>query len=136
MRSKTLSIATLSGLFAVLVGLIVLAGCGGGNSGKQAQTTNSTATSTNATPNYNTGNPLTAPVDYLNTAVKAEKNMVKTIDVSYLNAAVERYNVQEGRYPKDLQELVPNYVAKLPTPPYGTKLDYNPNTGAVKVVNQ
>jgi len=108
----------------------MLTGCNAKNSGKAGSSTNSKAGSTNS------GSLVTAPVDYLNTAVKAEKNMVKTIDVSYLNAAVERYNVQEGRYPKDLQELVPNYVAKLPTPPYGTKLDYNPNTGAVKVVNQ
>jgi hypothetical protein len=33
MRSKTLSVTTLSLLFTVLVGLIVMAGCGGGSSG-------------------------------------------------------------------------------------------------------
>jgi hypothetical protein len=38
--------------------------------------------------------------------------------------------------PKDLNELVPNYVGKLPATPYGTKLDYDPNTGLVKVVPQ
>jgi hypothetical protein len=56
--------------------------------------------------------------------------------VSYLNEAVQLFNTQEGRLPKDLNELVPNYVGKLPATPYGTKLDYDPSTGVVKVVPQ
>jgi len=66
--------------------------------------------------------------------MRADKYAVKTIDVSYLNNAVQLFNTQEGRLPKDLNELVPNYVGKLPATPYGTKLDYDPNTGQVKVV--
>jgi hypothetical protein len=42
----------------------------------------------------------------------------------------------EGHLPKTLNELVPNYVGKLPETPYGTKLDYDPATGTVKVVKQ
>jgi hypothetical protein len=68
--------------------------------------------------------------------MRADKSAVKTIDVSYLNRAVQLFNTQEGRLPEDLNELVPNYVGKLPETPYGTKLDYDPNTGQVKVVNQ
>lgn len=117
--------------FLVLtVTAVLLAGCGGKNSGASTPSTNSTAGGTNG------GSFVTAPVDYLNTAVKAQKNMTKTIDVSYLNEALSQFNVQEGHYPKDLQELVPNYVAKLPTPPYGYKLDYNANNGTVRVVPQ
>jgi len=41
MSPKTLSVATRSRLFAVLVGLIVLAGCGGGSSGSTTTTTGS-----------------------------------------------------------------------------------------------
>jgi hypothetical protein len=67
---------------------------------------------------------------------QAGKNAGKTIDVTYLNEAVERFNVQEGRYPKDLNELVPNYVGKLPPVPYGMKLDYDPKTGLVKMVKE
>jgi hypothetical protein len=110
--------------------MATLTGCGDKNSGKAASSTNSAAGPTNAV------GFATAPVDYLKTAVQAQKNMTKTIDVSYLNEAIERFNVQEGRYPKDLNELVPNYVGKLPTPPYGTKLDYDANSGTVKVVQQ
>jgi len=114
-------------LFAVAV---VLTGCGNNNSGKADPSTNSTAGSTNG------GSVLTAPVDYLGAAVQAQKNMTKAIDVSYLKEAIQQFNVQEGRYPKTLQELVPNYVAKLPTPPYGYKLDYDASGGNVKVVPQ
>ncbi|MGA2801810.1 MAG: hypothetical protein ABSE97_05510 [Verrucomicrobiota bacterium] len=125
----------MSFLVLIAAGLF-LAGCGNGNSGKQAKTTNSTATPTNATVNYNTGNPITAPVDYLGAVAQAQKYAVKTIDVSYINQAIQLFNAQEGRLPKDLNELVPNYVGKLPKPPYGTKLVYDAATGTVKVVKQ
>ena len=74
--------------------------------------------------------------DYLGALMRADKYAVKTIDLSYLNQAIQLFNTQEGRLPKDLNELVPNYVGKLPATPYGTKLDYDPNTGVVKVVPQ
>jgi hypothetical protein len=44
--------------------------------------------------------------------------------------------VQEGRYPKTLQELTPNYVAKIPDLPAGYKLDYDATKGEVNVVAQ
>jgi len=113
-----------------MVTAALLAGCGNDHSGKTAPTTNSTAGSTNGV------NVLTAPVDYLGAVVQAQKNATKTIDVSYLKEAIQQFNVQEGRHPKTLQELVPNYVAKLPTPPFGYKLDYDPSSGNVKVVPQ
>ncbi|MGA2986793.1 MAG: DUF3443 family protein [Terriglobia bacterium] len=50
MSRKTLSVATLSGLFAVLVGLVVLAGCGGSNS---------TPTTTTGSPAVTLSGPLT-----------------------------------------------------------------------------
>ena|SRR5208282_6854169 len=109
---------------------VMLTGCDNKHSGKPGAPTNSTAGSTNS------GSIATAPMDYLGTLVKADKSMTKTIDVSYLNEAIQQFNVQEGHYPKDLQELVPNYVAKLPIPPYGYKLDYDANSGTVKVVQQ
>lgn len=99
----------------------VLTGCGEKNSGKSAPSTNG-------------GSLVTAPVDYLGAAVQAQKNMTKTIDVSYLNQALQQFNVQEGHYPKTLQELVPNYVAKIPTPPYGYKIEYDAERGTVTVV--
>ena len=112
--------------FLVLaVTAVLLTGCGNKHSGKPASSTKSTAGSTNS-----------SSINYLGTLMQADKNVTKTIDVSYLNEAIQQFNVQEGHYPKDLQELVPNYVAKLPNPPYGYKLDYDANGGTVKVVPQ
>ena len=83
------------------------------------------------------GNPLTAPVDYLNAAVKAQQSAVKTVDTTSLNKALELFNVQEGRFPKDLNELVAKkYIPQIPTPPFGTKIEYDANAGTVKVVKQ
>ncbi len=121
---KTFNLLLLS-----LAAGLVLAGCGSSDSGKSAQ-------ATNATPNYNTGNPITAPVDYIGALGQAQKFAIKTIDVSYLNQAVQQFNAAEGRLPKDLKELVPNYVGKMPQAPYGSKIVYDTNSGTVTVVKQ
>jgi hypothetical protein len=118
-------------LILVATGL-VLAGCGQNNSSSHPQGTNTSPT----TKTTDSANPAPSSVDYLGTLMRADKSAVKTIDVSYLNRAVQLFNTQEGRLPKDLSELVPNYVGKLPATPYGTKLDYNPNTGQVTVVKE
>ena len=76
------------------------------------------------------------PADYLGALVRAKKTADKTIDVSYLNQALQQFNVQEGHYPKTLEELTPNYVGKIPEPPIGYKLDYDATKGEVKVVTQ
>jgi len=83
------------------------------------------------------GNPITAPVDYLGAAAQAQKKSIKTLDEAGLNQSVQLFYAQEGRYPKTLNELVsPNYLPRLPSPPPGMKFDYNPATGQVKVVPQ
>ena len=62
---------------------------------------------------------------------------MKTVDTTSLNKALELFNVQEGRYPKDLTELVTKkYIPEMPQPPVGTKIEYDPNAGTVKVVKQ
>ncbi|MBI3853334.1 MAG: hypothetical protein HY298_24060 [Verrucomicrobia bacterium] len=109
----------------LMVGLTFV-GCGK-NSDKPAQSTNS-ATS---------GNPLTAPVDYLGAIGKAQKNAVKTIDTVSLNQAIQLFNTQEGRNPKDLNELVEKkYLGQIPDAPYGMKIVYDASSGQVKVVKQ
>jgi len=113
----------------IVAGGCLLAGCGKSNSGSQPQSTNAAPT----TNHIAVANPSGG---YLGSLAQADKSAVKTIDVSYLNQAVQLFNTQEGRLPKDLNELVPNYVAKLPNPPYGYRLDYDATTGQVKVVPQ
>jgi hypothetical protein len=100
----------------------LLFGCGKSDSSTDAKPTSS-------------GNPLTAPVDYLGAAAQAQKKAIKTLDDAGLNQTVQMFYATEGRYPKDLNELVkPDYLSRLPTPPSGMKFDYNPTTGQVKVV--
>src|SRR5256885_8032827 len=110
----------------LLLGGLTLAGC----NKKEAKPASS---STNAS--YSSGNPVTAPVDYLGAIAKAKKNSEKTIDTVSLNQAVQQFNVAEGRYPKDLNELVTEkYLPRLPEAPYGMKIVYDANTGTAKVV--
>ncbi|HVV02049.1 MAG TPA: hypothetical protein VHH88_11850, partial [Verrucomicrobiae bacterium] len=60
-----------------------------------------------------------------------------TVDTTSISQAINLFNVEKGRYPKDLNELVQEkYLPRLPTPPHGTRLDYDPNTGKVTVVAQ
>ncbi len=78
------------------------------------------------------GNPLTAPVDYLGAVAKAKKFSERKIDSTSLNQAIQLFYAQEDRFPKDLNELVAkHYIAAVP-PGY----TYNPQTGAVTPVKQ
>jgi hypothetical protein len=71
-----------------------------------------------------------------NTLVNAKRTADKTIDVSFINQAIQLFNVQEGRYPKTLDELTPKYVAKIPDAPLGYKLSYDEKKGEVTVVRE
>src|SRR5271170_227201 len=108
---------------------LLLAGCGDNNSSKPAQATNAPA-------KYDSGNPLTAVPDYVGVVGQAQRYSVKQIDLAYLNQAIQQFNASEGRFPKDLNELVPNYIGKIPDAPYGSKIAYDANSGTVKVVQQ
>jgi hypothetical protein len=81
------------------------------------------------------GNPVTAPVDYLGAVAKAKKTAEGGIDVAALKKAIDAFSVDEGRLPKDLDELVTKQqLPKLPDPPYNMKFEYDAKTGNVKVV--
>ena len=116
-------------LISMAAGLL-LAGCGQKSSTPHSPATNASPTVTNV---VSTAKPAGG---YLGTLMEADKAAVKTIDVSYLNQAIQLYQTQEGRLPKDLNELVPNYVAKLPAAPYGYKIVYDAAGGLVRVVKQ
>jgi hypothetical protein len=109
---------------------LLFAGCG-----KSSSSTDQ-STATNATPNYANGNPITVVPDYLGAVGQAQQYSIKQIDLSYLHEAIEQYNAANGHYPKTLQELVPNWIGKIPQAPNGCKIDYDPNKGTVKVVKQ
>jgi hypothetical protein len=81
--------------------------------------------------------PANAQAGYLGTLVKGQQTAVKAIDVTSLNEEVRLFNVQEGRNPKDLDELVTqHYLGALPNPPVGMKLVYDAAQGKVSVVAQ
>jgi len=71
-----------------------------------------------------------------NTLVNAKRTADKTIDVSFINQAIQLFNVQEGRAPKSLDELVPKYVAKIPDAPLGYKIAYDAKKGEASVVRE
>jgi hypothetical protein len=115
-------------LFSVAAGL-VLAGCGD-NSSKPA------TPSTNAPTKYDSGNPVTAVPDYIGAVGQAQKYAEKQIDLAYVNQAIQQFNAGEGRYPTNLQEMIPTYLGKMPQAPYGYKIVYDANSGTIKVVKQ
>jgi hypothetical protein len=103
-------------LFSFLVVAGLLAGCGE-QSGSQTQAVN--------------------PADVTNnTLVNAKRTADKAIDVSYINQAIDLFNVQEGRLPKDLQELTPKYIANIPAAPLGYKISYDAKKGVASVVRE
>jgi|ERR1044071_272472 hypothetical protein len=111
------------------ISALLLVGCG-----DQKSSSPSAGTATNAN---NGGSVLTAPVDYLRAAGKAQQSAVKTVDTASLNQAIQLFNVEKGRNPKDLNELVQEkFIPQIPATPYGTKLVYDAASGKVTVVKE
>ena len=105
---------------------VMLVGCNK-ESNPPAQTTNTTTS----------GNPLDAPGEYLQGLAKGQQRAVKTVDTTSLNQAVQLFQVDKGRFPKDLNELVTEkFIPKIPDAPAGMKIVYDANAGTVKVVKQ
>ena len=81
------------------------------------------------------GNPLTAPVDYLGAVNTANKMANKTLELSQVNKALQEYRILEGRNPENLSVLVrEGFLAKEPVAPYGMEVKYNPQSGQVAIV--
>lgn len=98
--------------------VIALAGCTGGsnNAGPSAQT--------------NTAANNTSPI------VQPEIYAQQKTEMASLNQAVQQYKAAEGQYPQNLQQLVPDYLAKIPPAPAGCKIAYDPHSGVVSVARQ
>ncbi len=90
------------------------------------------AGSTNAPTNPKPQNALS---DYGSALANSQNRAVKTVDLAALNQAVAMFNVDQGRFPKDLNELVDKqYMSKLPAAPRGMKLVYDAAAGKVSAV--
>lgn len=74
------------------------------------------------------------PADYLKSAAKAQKSAVKTVDTVALNKAIEMFYVQEGRFPKDLDEVVEKkLIPEIPPAPAGMQIVYDAKAGMVRI---
>ena len=118
----------MNGTIVLILACGLLCGCG---NKKTPQAEKSFLT------NNNTGNPLSAPADYLGAVNQARKFAVKRIDIAQILNAIGLFNGQEDRYPRNLDELVAkHYLQSLPQLPPGARFDYNPQTGDIRVVQQ
>ncbi|NNG66801.1 competence type IV pilus major pilin ComGC [Caldanaerobacter subterraneus] len=71
-------------------------------------------------------------VPRVTTSLANAKAKADEANLKILQNAVERYYVEhEGKYPQSLNELVPNYIDKVPKTQDGKDFNYNPSTGEV-----
>lgn len=88
-----------------------------------------------AKPSGSSGSPLTAPVDYLEAIHRGQQTADKTVDTISINKAIEMFQLEQGRNPATLDELVQEkYLPQLPKPPHGMRIQYDSSAGKVKIV--
>lgn len=78
--------------------------------------------------------PLNAPLKYGETMGRAMKKAKAMDGIIYLKNKINTFQLQEGRYPNSLDELVEKgYIKKeeMPKPPEGMQFIYDPKTGNV-----
>lgn len=113
-------------LLLVAVSGLLAAGCNDKSKSNISTDTNSSG-----------GSLVTAPVDYLEAAGKAQQRAAATVDTTALNQAIQLFYTEKGRFPKELNELVTEkFIPKIPEGPYGTRIEYDAATGTVRVVKQ
>ena len=79
----------------------------------------------------NATNPITAPLS-------AYSPMVERIEMSSIKQAVDLFQAENGRFPKDYEEFMekvvkPNNI-RLPVLPYGGKYQYDEKTHSLMIV--
>ena len=81
------------------------------------------------------GNPATAPVDYLGAVNKGRKKGISQVGLLQVNSALSTFQASESRPAKSLPELIAaGYLSVLPELPLGMKWQYNPQTGKASIV--
>lgn len=96
---------------------LLLAGCGKSDS---------------STSGGNSGN---SSADYAGALGRSQARAVTGVDLASLQKAIQLFNVNEGRNPRDLNELVQSkLISKIPDAPAGMKIAYDPATGNVSMV--
>ena len=116
-----------AGLLLLLVACI--AGCGSDDAATKAETETDPAA---ASSDHGSGNPLTAPVDYLGAVNQAQKSSANKLSLMGIQQAIQQFKIMEDRLPKNLKEVVSSgYISRLPEVPRGMAISYNPQTGVV-----
>ena len=81
------------------------------------------------------GNPVTAPVDYLGAVNKGRNRAIINAGLLQVNSALNQFKATSSQPPASLQELITEgLLAELPAVPNGMKWNYNPQTGVASVV--
>ena len=81
------------------------------------------------------GNPATAPVDYLGAVNKGRNKAIIDAGLLQVNSAINQFKATSSQPPTNLQELITEgLLAELPAVPNGMKWQYNPQTGEAAVV--
>jgi hypothetical protein len=107
-------------LIAVAIVALLLGGCGKSDSGGTSS-----------------GGAANDAMDAAGAMARSQAKAINTVDVASLDKAIQMFNVNEGRFPKDLNELVQaKLIAHIPDAPVGKKIVYDPATGKVSIVPQ
>jgi len=78
--------------------------------------------------------PLNAGEKYGEVMGKAMKKSQAMDDILYLKDKINAFQIQFGKYPSSLDELVEKgIIEKLPEPPKGMRFVYDPRVGGVEV---
>lgn len=68
-------------------------------------------------------------------AASSPRRAQKAADVTALNKAIEKFYLQEGRFPTNLVELaLRDYIALIPVLPADMAWDYDTNTGVASII--
>jgi len=96
------------------------------------------ACSDGSKPNINdnsSGNPATAPVDYLGAVNKGRKKAIGDVGLLQVNGALNQFKASNFRPAKSLQELIAEgYLGAIPELPVGKKWKYDSQTGKASIV--
>src|SRR5690242_19712707 len=105
-----------------------------GTSGSSGSSTNTSVPTATAPTPPNNPTPSSASAQYAVNLGNAQQYATIVSRTATFNQAIQVFNASEGRFPKDLNELVTEkYMSHIPTPPRGMKYYYNPDNGDFRI---
>ncbi len=78
---------------------------------------------------------LAAPVTYIETVIHTGETTKGKLELITFQKAIEAFQLEEGRNPASMDELVQKlYIKTIPQPPAGQTFSYDAEKGVVKLV--